>query len=64
VAVICLIALYLGFSQYLSQFISVQLIVVALVTILAIVSITFIACYLPSKHYINRPVIHSLNNQE
>ncbi|WP_229817454.1 hypothetical protein, partial [Thalassotalea profundi] len=64
VAVICLIALYLGFSQYLSQFISVQLIVVALVTILVIVTITFIACYLPLRKYIKQPIIHCLRGVE
>ncbi|MGB1199224.1 MAG: ABC transporter permease [Thalassotalea sp.] len=64
VAGVCLLGLYLGFHQYLSQFIGVQLVFVALVTLLAVAAITFIACYLPLKKYISKPVIHCLRGAE
>lgn len=64
VAIVCLIGLYLGFSQYLAQFINTQLIFVAVITLLAIASVTFIACYLPLKRYIKQPVVYCLKNQE
>lgn len=64
VAIVSLLGLYLGFSQYLAQFISIQLIFVTLITILAIGVITFIACYAPLRNYIAKPVIHCLKGSE
>jgi predicted permease len=59
-----LLTLYLNFSELLISYLSVSSIPPLILT-LALISLTsFFACYFPLRQYINKPVIHSLENSE
>jgi len=64
VSVVVLLVLYLGFSDTLGAYISLDIIPLFIFTLAAIVLLSSIACYIPLQQYINKPVIHSLNGCE
>ncbi|MCO4799975.1 MAG: ABC transporter permease [Colwelliaceae bacterium] len=59
-----LLGLYIGFSDELSSYISSQLIPLFIITLGLISLVSFLACYLPLRQYINNPAIHSLRGSE
>jgi len=55
-----LVLSYLGFSNSLHDYINLNVVPLFLMTLTAILLISFISCYLPLRQYINKPAIHSL----
>jgi predicted permease len=56
--------LTIGFSEQVNHYITLQLLPVFIVTLAMISTLSLFACYLPLRHYINKPVIHSLKGSE
>jgi len=64
VSTLLLICLFLSFNGYLNTYISLQMLPLFMLTLSLILVISFLACYLPLRQYINKPVIHSLKGSE
>jgi ABC-type antimicrobial peptide transport system permease subunit len=64
ISVLLLIGLYFSFAQYLTSYISTELLTPLLVTFLLISLLSFLSCYLPLRQYINKPAIHSLKSND
>ncbi len=64
VSILLLICLFLSFNGYLNTYISLQMLPLFMLTLSLILVISFLACYLPLRQYINKPVIHSLKGSE
>ncbi|MCJ8320949.1 MAG: ABC transporter permease [Colwellia sp.] len=56
--------LFYGFNEIFISYVSWQLLPVFVFTLAVISTISFIACYLPLRQYINQPAIHSLKGSE
>jgi len=61
---VILLGVYLSFNEALHQYISIGLIPVFFISIMMMSLISFIACYLPLRQYINKPAIHSLRGSD
>ncbi|MEW6991913.1 ABC transporter permease [Colwelliaceae bacterium 6441] len=61
---LALLALYVGFSDNLTRYISISLVPIFIGTLGLIALITFFACYLPLRQYIKKPAIYSLRGSE
>lgn len=59
-----LLGLYVGFSDKLINYLTVELVPIFIATLILIAMISFLACYLPLRKYINKPAIHSLRGAE
>ncbi|MEW6991914.1 ABC transporter permease [Colwelliaceae bacterium 6441] len=59
-----LLGLYISFSDKLTSYISIELLPVFIGTLALISIISFFACYLPLRSYINKPTIHNLRGSE
>ncbi|NQY35127.1 MAG: ABC transporter permease [Alteromonadaceae bacterium] len=55
-----LLCLTLGFSEQLNEYLTLQLLPMFIMTLALISIISFAACYLPLRQYINQPAIFSL----
>ncbi|NQY35128.1 MAG: ABC transporter permease [Alteromonadaceae bacterium] len=55
-----LLGLTLGFNEQLNEYLTFQLLPMFMITLALIFIISFAACYLPLRQYINRPAIFSL----
>ncbi|MBL4909919.1 MAG: ABC transporter permease [Alteromonadaceae bacterium] len=64
ISVLAIVALSLSFSEQLSQYLTWQLIPLFLVTLGLVSLISFAACYLPLRQYINKPAVYSLRGSE
>jgi len=64
ISILVLLGLYLGFSESLTSFISLELLPLLIITLALISLLCFLACYLPLRQYINKPTIHSLRGVE
>lgn len=64
VSVIIIATLSLTFTTQLNDYLNWQLLPIFLLTIGIISFISFIACYLPLRQFINKPVIYSLKGSE
>ena len=58
-----LLGLYLSFSEALTSYISLELLPIFIITLALISLLSFFACYLPLRQYINKPAIHSLRGE-
>ncbi|MCJ8319128.1 MAG: FtsX-like permease family protein [Colwellia sp.] len=56
--------LYLNFNEYLPVDFVAEIVTLFVMTVCLIGIISFIACYLPLRQYINQPAIHSLKGSE
>jgi len=63
-SILILIALYLGFSEALADYINLSLLVLFVITVALISLISLFACYWPLRPFINRPAIHSLRGSD
>jgi len=63
-SILILIALYLGFSEVLADYINLSLLVLFVITVALISLISLFACYWPLRPFINRPAIHSLRGSD
>lgn len=59
-SIIVLLVLTLGFNEQFNSYLTLQLLPIFLVTLGLVSLISFCACYLPLRQYINRPAIYSL----
>jgi predicted permease len=64
VSCVVLLVLYLGFSDTLSAYISLELLPLFILTLGVISLISSLACYLPLRQFIKKPVIHALKGSE
>jgi predicted permease len=64
ISVMVLLALFVGFSEELSNYINMQLIMTFFVTLVLIGIMTLFACYWPMRSIINSQPIHSLRSGE
>ncbi|NQZ20676.1 MAG: ABC transporter permease [Colwellia sp.] len=55
-----LLLLTFAFSEQVNHYLTLQLLPVFIVTLAMISMLSFFACYLPLRQYINNPVIHAL----
>lgn len=63
-SILMLLGIYVGFSDNLTRYISLDLVPVFVGTLGLISLISFLACYLPLRQYINKPAIHSLKGSD
>jgi predicted permease len=59
-----LLCLIFSFNRYLNTYINLQMLSLFILTLSSILAISFLACYLPLRQYINKPVINSLKGSE
>jgi len=59
-----LLCLIFSFDRYLNTYINLQMLPLFILTLSSILVISFLACYLPLRQYINKPVIQSLKGSE
>lgn len=59
-SLLVLLSLSIGYSTELKHYLSWQLLPILLATLGLVSIVSFCACYLPLRQYINRPAIHSL----
>jgi predicted permease len=64
VSALLLLCLFLNFNHYLHSYISLQMLPLFMLTLSLILIVSFLACYLPLRQYINKPVIHALKGSE
>lgn len=64
ISLIMLLALYLGFDDFINNYLGLQLMPIFLATLALISVISFTACYLPLRQYINQPAIFSLKGKD
>ena len=64
ISVLLLLGLYLGFSDSLIEYVSIELIPLYMMTLASISLISLFACYMPLRQYINKPAIHSLRGSD
>ena len=63
-SIFILLGLYLSFSEALTSYISLELLPIFIITLALISLLSFFACYLPLRQYINKPAIDSLRGSE
>ncbi|MEW6991915.1 ABC transporter permease [Colwelliaceae bacterium 6441] len=63
-SMVILLAFYVGFSETLTAYMSIALMPLFIGTLALISIISFFACYLPLRNYINKPAIHNLRGSE
>jgi len=61
---VMLAVLLFGFNEQLDSYLTLALLPVLMITLSAISFISFIACYLPLRKYINQPAINCLKGSE
>jgi len=64
ISVLALVALYIGFSELLVDYVNMTLLPTFVVTVLLIGLIALFACYWPLRQFIYRPAIHSLRGND
>jgi len=64
ISFVVLLVVYLGFSDSLKTYISLELLPLFILTLGAISMLSSVACYVPLRQFINKPVIHSLKGSE
>jgi len=64
ISTVMLISLSLVFSDKLNDYLNWQLLLIFLLTLVLINLISFVACYLPLRQYINKPAIYCLKGSE
>jgi predicted permease len=59
-----MLGIYIGYSETLSAYMSVDLLPIFMSTILSIALLSLFACYWPLRQFINHPAIHSLRGSD
>jgi predicted permease len=59
-----MLGIYIGYSETLSAYMSVDLLPIFMSTILSIALLSMFACYWPLRQFINHPAIHSLRGSD
>jgi predicted permease len=63
-SIVVMLGIYIGYTEALLAYISVDLLPIFLTTILSIALLSLFACYWPLRQYINHPAIHSLRGSD
>jgi ABC-type antimicrobial peptide transport system permease subunit len=64
VSSLLLLGLFFSFNDSLNPYVSLQMLPLFMLTFSLILIVSFLACYLPLRQYINKPVIHALKGCE
>jgi ABC-type antimicrobial peptide transport system permease subunit len=64
VSLLLLLSLYLMFTQKFNYYLNIESVWLFIGTSLLITMLSMIACYLPLRRYIDKPVVHSLKGNE
>jgi ABC-type antimicrobial peptide transport system permease subunit len=64
VSILVIFCFYFGFSNSINEYIGLELVPLFLITLGAITLLSSLACYVPLRQYIKKPVIHSLKCSE
>jgi len=64
ISFVVLLVVYLGFSDSLNTYISLELLPLFILTLGTVSLLSSLACYVPLRQYIKKPVIHSLKGSE
>jgi predicted permease len=64
ISILVLLGVYIGFSNSLAEYVSIELIPLYIMTLALISLISFFACYMPLRQYINQPAIYSLRGSD
>ncbi len=64
ISAVVLLVLYFGFSDTLNTYISLELLPIFILTLGSISLLSSVACYVPLRQFINKPVIHALKGSE
>jgi len=60
ISMVILIACYFSFAEYFAHYINAELVVMFILTLIIISLISFSACFIPLRQYINKPVMYCL----
>jgi predicted permease len=63
-SMLILLSVWGGFGENFQQYLNLQILPLFILTLALISIVAFIACYIPLRQYINKPVIHSLKCSE
>lgn len=63
-SIVVMLGIYIGYTEALSSYMSVDLVPMFITTILSIALLSLFACYWPLRQYINHPAIHSLRGSD
>jgi ABC-type antimicrobial peptide transport system permease subunit len=63
-SIVVMLGIYIGYTEVLLAYMSVDLLPIFLTTILSIALLSLFACYWPLRRYINHPAIHSLRGSD
>jgi ABC-type antimicrobial peptide transport system permease subunit len=63
-SIVVMLGIYIGYTEALLAYMSVDLLPIFLTTILSIALLSLFACYWPLRQYINYPAIHSLRGSD
>lgn len=63
-SIVVMLGIYIGYTEALLAYMSVDLLPIFLTTILSIALLSLFACYWPLRRYINHPAIHSLRGSD
>ncbi len=63
-SIVVMLGIYIGYTEALLAYMSVDLLPIFLTTILSIALLSLFACYWPLRQYINHPAIHSLRGSD
>ncbi|MBA6301807.1 ABC transporter permease [Colwellia sp. MB02u-14] len=63
-SMLVLLSVWGGFGESFQQYLNLQILPLFILTLALISLISFIACYLPLRQYINKPVIHALKGSQ
>lgn len=64
VSIFLLVGIYLLYIDVLADYLSLNLAVMFLLTLMAIAGLSLFACYWPLRTYINQPAVHSLRGSD
>jgi len=64
ISLLILFGLMIGFNEQLQNILNITLLPLFVVTLLVIAIVTFNACYLPLRPFINKPALHSLRGSD
>jgi len=63
-SILILFSLYLGFNRQFNNYLAMDVLPLFISTLSLILLLSFFACYLPLRQYINKPAIHSLRGRD
>jgi len=63
-SILILMSIFISFDSSLSQYVTLHMLPLFILTLSLILVISYLACYLPLRPFINKPVVHALKGNE